>query len=259
MKEGGMTAIACVIMMVLAVFCFGYYLFAAGYAGIHSAFLWFWLLAGMGFTGISVLLFLHARTGLLSKLPKAVRVAGVVLVVVGVVVYLLMEVLIASKMQAQGQKGAGYVVVLGAQVRGTRVTKSLKKRLDAAYDYLQENPQAKVVCTGGQGTGEDVPEAVAMGAYLEERGIEKDRILLEDRSVSTYENLKFTLALLGEKDAKVVIVTNNFHVYRALFLAKQVGFTDVSGVAADSDARLQLNYMVREGFALLKEFVFSGK
>lgn len=252
-----MTTIVCVIIGVLAVFCFGYYIFAAGYAGVQSSFLWFWLLAGMGFAGISGLLFLHARYGLLAKLPKALRITVLALVIVGTAVYLLMELLIASKMQAQGEKEADYVVVLGAQVRGTHITKSLKKRLDAAYDYLQNNPRTKVVCTGGQGTGEDIPEAVAMGEYLQKLGIEKDRILLEDRSVSTYENLKFTLALVGEKEAKVVIVTNNFHVYRALYLAKRVGFTNVSGVAASSDGRLLLNYMVREGFALCKEFILS--
>lgn len=88
-----------------------------------------------------------------------------------------------------------------------------------------------------------------------EKGIAEDRIIMEDKSTSTYENLKFTLEIIGDKDAKIAIVTNNFHVYRAVLLGKYVGFKNVDGIAGDSDNRLLLNYMVREGLALFKEFI----
>lgn len=63
------------------------------------------------------------------------------------------------------------VIVLGAGLRGERVTDLLARRLDAAYDYHLENPNAVIVVTGGQGPGEDIPEARAMKAYLVEKGV----------------------------------------------------------------------------------------
>ena len=141
-----------------------------------------------------------------------------------------MECMIISKMNSKAADDADYIVVLGAQVRGERITKSLAKRLDAAYDYLIENEDTKVICTGGQGTGEDISEAFAEKRYLMEKGIAEDRI-------------------------KIAIVTNNFQVYRAVLLGKYVGFKNVDGIAGDSDNRLLLNYMVREGLALFKEFI----
>lgn len=244
-----------VLLSILAVFCFGYYLFAASYAGMASSFLWFWMMAGTGCAFLTVLLLLHKQKHILDVIPKFIKIIIVTLFGIGVVLFLLMEVLIISKMRADTDKKVDYVIVLGAQVRGEKVTKSLAKRLDKAYEYLIRYEDAKVVCSGGQGTGEDITEALAMKRYLMERGIEEDRIIMEDKSASTYENLKYSLDIIGDSNAKVAIVTNNFHVYRALHLAKYVGFHNVSGMAGASDNRLLLNYMVREGLALFKELI----
>lgn len=188
-------------------------------------------------------------------IPKWLRIAICIIVIVGIAIFTTMECMIISKMNSKAADDADYIVVLGAQVRGERITKSLAKRLDAAYDYLIENEDTKVICTGGQGAGEDISEAFAEKRYLMEKGIAEDRIIMEDKSTSTYENLKFTLEIIGDKDAKIAIVTNNFHVYRAVLLGKYVGFKNVDGIAGDSDNRLLLNYMVREGLALFKEFI----
>ena len=188
-------------------------------------------------------------------IPKWLRIAICIIIIVGIAIFTTMECMIISKMNSKAADDADYIVVLGAQVRGERITKSLAKRLDAAYDYLIENEDTKVICTGGQGAGEDISEAFAEKRYLMKKGIAEDRIIMEDKSTSTYENLKFTLEIIGDKDAKIAIVTNNFHVYRAVLLGKYVGFKNVDGIAGDSDNRLLLNYMVREGLALFKEFI----
>ena len=83
------------------------------------------------------------------------------------------------------------VIVLGAGLRGERVTDLLTRRLDAAYDYHLENPNAVIVVTGGQGPGEDIPEARAMKAYLVEKGVPEKQILEEASSTSTEENFCF--------------------------------------------------------------------
>lgn len=244
-----------IIFGVLAAFCMGYYVFAASYAGFGSAFLFFWLLAAIGFAGIMLIAILHKKKHILDIIPKAVKIIVVTLFFAGVLFFAVMEGMIISGMRSTADDNAEYLVILGAKVRGTTVTKSLAKRLDAAYDYLIEHPDALVVCTGGQGPGEDITEALAMKQYLVQAGIEEDRILMEDKSTTTYENLKFALDIIGNKEAKIAVVTNNFHVYRAIYLAEHVGFKNVQGIAGKSDNRLLLNYMVREGLALAKELV----
>lgn len=243
------------ILSLAVVFCIGYYIFAASYAGIASSFLGFWLLAAFGFAFIIFLIFANRKYNFYAKIPRGIRMTGMVLIICLISIFLLMEALILSKMNSRAKKGADYVIVLGAQVRGTRVTKSLAKRLDAACEYLRDNPETKVVCTGGQGRGEDISEAMAEKGYLIEKGISEDRIIVEDKSTSTYQNLEYAESIINDRDASVAIVTNNFHVYRAVHLGKYVGFEDVDGIAAKSDNRLLLNYMVREGLALAKELV----
>ena len=243
------------LFTIMAFLCLGYYIFAASYAGVSSAFLTFWLIAAVGFVILTIICVLHKKKSILLIIPKWLRIAICIIIIVGIAIFTTMECMIISKMNSKAADDADYIVVLGAQVRGERITKSLAKRLDAAYDYLIENEDTKVICTGGQGTGEDISEAFAEKRYLMEKGIAEDRIIMEDKSTSTYENLKFTLEIIGDKDAKIAIVTNNFHVYRAVLLGKYVGFKNVDGIAGDSDNRLLLNYMVREGLALFKEFI----
>lgn len=233
----------------------GYYVFAASYAGTSSAFLTFWLLAAIGFAVLFVLVIMQRKKGIFDGIPKGIKIGFGVFLMVGIVIFISMECLILSRMDSKAGEDVEYVVVLGAQVRGERVTKSLAKRLDAAYEYMLQNEDVKVVCTGGQGSGENITEALAEKRYLMNKGISEDRIILEDKSTSTYENLKFAYEIIGNKDIKVAVVTNNFHVYRAIKLGKYVGFENVEGIAADSDNRLLLNYMVREGLALFKEML----
>ena len=245
-----------IIFLILAIACFAYYLFAALYAGFGSSFLFFWLLAAIVFFALAFAFAPWHKRPLFAAVPHMIKVIAVILIAAGCIFFCTMEGLIISGMTDTAGSDAQYVVILGAQVRGTRITKSLKKRLEAAKAYLEENPKAFAVCCGGQGSGEDISEAEAMRGWLIEQGIDSDRILMEDKSTSTYENLKFALDIIGDKDAKIAVVTNNFHVYRAKLLAGRVGFKNVEGIAGTSDNRLLLNYMVREAFALAKEIIF---
>ncbi len=248
---------AAVIFLILAIFCLVYYLFAALYAGFGSSFLSFWLFAAIIFFGLAFVFAPFHKRPVLAAIPHGVKVAAAVVAAAVCVFFCTMEGLIISGMVETAGPGAQYAVVLGAQVRGRRITKSLKKRLEAARDYLQENPEAIAVCCGGQGTGEDVPEAEAMRDWLVEQGIDKTRVWMEDRSTSTRENLKFALDLIGDPDARIAVVSNNFHIYRAKRIAKRVGFTDVEGIVAASDPKLFINYMVREAFALAKDLMIA--
>lgn len=244
-----------VLLIILILLCMGYYLVAASYAGVSSTFLWFWLVLAICLSIIVVLIFIDKKYNWLLKVPGIIKISCIVVFILGITIFITMEYLVLSKMKSKGKNNLEYIIVLGAQVRGERVTKSLAKRLDASYEYLIENPNTLVICSGGQGQGEDISEALAMKRYLINKGVSADRIIMEDKSKNTFENLKFSLDLIGNDNSSIAVVTNNFHIYRAMHLAKCVGFKDVSGIAAESDNKLLPNYLVREGFALFKDLI----
>ncbi|MDY0406350.1 YdcF family protein [Virgibacillus sp. 179-BFC.A HS] len=142
-----------------------------------------------------------------------------------------------------------YVIILGAKVNGTVMSKSLLYRVQMATNYLNENPQAKVIATGGMGKSEDVTEAKAIADYLIAHGISKDRILLEERSTSTKENLEFTKRLYPVKEA--VIVSNDFHLYRSVENAKALGIKAYP-LAAKTPKAVAWKLYLREYAAILK-------
>lgn len=121
-------------------------------------------------------------------------------------------------------------VVLGCSVKGERPSRVLSERLCAAYEYLNRNPKAMCVLSGGQGDGEEISEAECMYRYLTGRGIDGARLLLEDRSTTTAENLQYSMELLQQNgiDGPVTIITSEFHEYRANQTAKRLGITSYS-------------------------------
>jgi len=152
------------------------------------------------------------------------------------------------------------VIVLGAGVRGETVSRHLANRLDRTLEYLASNPNAVVIVTGGLGNNAIITEAEASKRYLVARGITAERILLEDQSTSTYENLVFAKEILDEHfpyGFRAVVVSNDFHIYRAVRTAQRVGLT-VSGSGAQTPrSTLPLNYL-REMSAVAHMWVTQG-
>ena len=102
-----------------------------------------------------------------------------------------------------------------------------------------------LIMSGGQGPGEDIPESEAMAAYAVDQGVDDKRIITEQKSVSTEENLMFSKELIDKENAKIVIVTTAYHVFRALILAKQQGIKCV-GFGAKTKWYFTLNALIRE-------------
>ncbi|GAA1687289.1 YdcF family protein [Kribbella yunnanensis] len=121
-----------------------------------------------------------------------------------------------------------FVIVLGSGLRGSRVTPLLASRLDRGklvYDRaIRKGRSPMLITSGGQGPGEDIPESHAMATYLIERGVPADGVLREDRSTSTAENLLFSRELMVARvpNYRCLIVTNNFHAFRAALTARKV-------------------------------------
>ena len=146
---------------------------------------------------------------------------------------------------------ADCVIVLGCQVRGETPTPMLCDRMNAALELLESNPEAICVVSGGQGPQEHISEAEAMRRYLNERGIADERIIPEPSSTSTEENLRFSAELLAEHgfNGSIVVVTNEYHQYRADIYARRAGL-GVGHHSAHTALRLFPNQWVREWGAL---------
>ena len=143
------------------------------------------------------------------------------------------------------KRDADYIIVLGAGIIGSRVTPLLAARIEKGIELLCYNPNAVLIMSGGQGSGEDIPESEAMADYALDKGVSVEKIILEQKSVSTQENLCFSRELMNKQKPRIIIVTTAYHVFRALILAKQQGIRCV-GFGAKTKWYFTLNAFIRE-------------
>lgn len=188
-----------------------------------------------------------------SPLAGGFCLAAFILLAVVVLAFLCMSVRIMRATSATPPTVLDYLLVLGAQVRPNgSPSVVLRNRLEAALAYLAENPSTRAIVCGGKGSNEPISEAACMAHWLEERGIAPDRISREDRSTTTAENIRFAQRFFDAAHDRVGIVTNNFHVYRAMRIAAMAGVTHAWGVSARSVAWYLPNNLLRECFGIIK-------
>ena len=238
----------------LSVLCLLYCLSILLFMGYGTKFFLIWgaMAACFGF-----LSWIYTREKWLERLPKWFKRSVIVCCVAGLLLFGVVEGLILSRFGEIPQSGADYVIVLGAQWKANGPSYVLQKRLDAATSYLMTNPDTKVIVSGGQGSNEPISEAAGMRDYLLAAGVEEERILMEDQSTNTYENLVFSSRLFDKTTDKIVLVTNNFHVYRAVKIAEKQSYAHVEGLAAASYPTMIPNNLLREFFGVMKDF-FAG-
>lgn len=159
-------------------------------------------------------------------------------------------IFLASKKKPKEQ--AEYLLVLGARVYKEGISLSLKERLDTALSYTREHLYVKVIVSGGKGDNEPVAEALAMKQYLLENGVQDDRIFVEDRSTSTYENLLFSQEKFHLQH--VIIVTNDYHLYRSKWIANWIGL-NADGLAARTPTKIIMASYLREYAAIIHTWV----
>lgn len=149
------------------------------------------------------------------------------------------------------KRNADYIVVLGAGIMGDKVTPLLAARIEKGIELLGYNPNAVLILSGGQGPGEEIPESKAMAAYAVDQGVDMERIIIEGKSVSTEENLRFSRELMNKQKPEMIVVTTAYHVFRALILAKQQGIK-CKGFGAKTKWYFTLNAFIREFIGYLK-------
>jgi len=241
---------AATVLFVLGVVCalYGVAIFAAA-SGTPFFAVWF------GIAAIFIALGWVVQAGYWDSLnvvlKRAVQLAGCAVLAL----VLVTQGLALSAFSQKGESDLDWIVVLGAQVRADGPSIVLRYRLDAAYDYLVENPDTRCIVTGTKGANEPVAEGVAMADYLVARGIDPDRIVIEDRATNTTENIAYSMAFLDPENDRVGIVTNNFHLFRGLAIARGAGLKHVFGIAAGSSPFFLPNNMLRETFGITKDFL----
>ncbi|MDR2495485.1 MAG: YdcF family protein [Spirochaetaceae bacterium] len=215
---------------------------------------------GVGAAGFLLCLYsLGSRRGNPRPVPAKPRHPAVRAVFFGVLAsFVIVEGAILYTMGETPERGADCLVVLGCQVDGEIPSVPLSRRALAAAGYLHENPRTKAVVTGGRGPGERISESEAMRRILLGAGIAEDRILMEERAASTFENLVFSDARYGLADKRVVIVSSDYHLFRALSLAKRLGYRHVSGLGSKSLLPSLPIYLLRE-YAAVLYYIVRGR
>lgn len=199
---------------------------------------------------------IHEKLGNTGK-----RWANGIWMISGILVLVLIRLMIkaANTHIPASQDQESTVIVLGAKVNADQPSLILERRLQAALDYANENPDCMIIVTGGQGKEEEYAESTVMKNWLVENGLEMNRILEENQARNTSENLKYSLKLLRQNNLSenVVIVTDSFHQLRASILAKQLEIEQISAVNSKTPVVLIPMYTVREWFGLVKALVLQ--
>ena len=178
----------------------------------------------------------------------------------GLALVLIAEIPILSTALNATKSDAPYVIVLGAAVYGETPSISLKHRCDRAREHLKANPAAAAVLSGGRGQGEDISEAECMRRYLVNKGVKESRLLLENRSTSTLENLTFSKQAIedsGGDPARVAIVSSSYHLYRAKRMAVSLGMEADGLRSADGYPVYMTGMYLREAIAVWKMWVLG--
>lgn len=161
----------------------------------------------------------------------------------------------------QSRRAHDYIIVLGAGLlNGDQVSPLLKNRIDAAltaaqhqYDKFKTRPL--IILSGGQGSDETIPEGVAMMAYAQGTGYPSDKLIAEQASKTTYENMLFSKQIVldqGLDPAKGAFATSDYHVFRAATYAQSVGLK-VDGFGAHTRRYFIYNALLREYIAILSK------
>ena len=248
----------------------------AGWVGIVFfsllALFFFYCMVGYDFSGlvclciVAIILVYKGLRLLGQKYPQDARTLKRVfstLLCIGLLVVGITEAIIIQASFGDPAVHCDYMVVLGAGVRGNVPSLSLQNRIDAAYDYLTEHPDVTAILSGGQGEGENMTEAQCMFDHLTAMGIGSDRLWMEDRATSTWENLNFSLDMIEEKTGQrpetLGVLSSEYHLFRASLFADACGVEFVGVPAKTTKISLRVNYFMREVAGVWHYLLLGGQ
>ena len=182
----------------------------------------------------AVLLFCRHTSPKVRRIARIVKILTFTAIFAFLVSFVWIEGLILTHDEGTERPTAQTVILLGAGLHGDQPSLTLSTRLKTALAYLQQNPKAVVIVSGGQGAGETITEAAAMHRWLTARGIDDSRIYREEQATDTRENLRYSKEIIENQNLPqpVAVVSNSFHLYRAQMLAQQAGLEGVQTLSA---------------------------
>lgn len=154
---------------------------------------------------------------------------------------------------------ADCIIVLGCRVYGEKPGQILVARLNEGVRLYRQGFGHFIIVSGGRGRGENISEAEAMKRYLVDQGIEADKIIVEDKSVSTMTNLRYSQQKMSELNLKnAVIVSNDYHLQRAALLSEKIGMDgSFAGVRPGNMNFGEVKGIGREVIALMRYYSFG--
>jgi len=248
-----------IVCFILSALCMGYFGLIVVYSGIGTDFCGIWVAIALIFLlmGIFHILDVKDREGMPKKLPIFVYTTFAIWAVIGAIIMLF----ITKNGDVADTQGCDYVIVIGDRVYEDGISSTLKKRLDKAAEYCQNNPDTVLVLSGGEDDGDAIPEALAMYNYLIIMGIPDNRMVIEADSENTIEHVSMSMELIRE-DLKVRMVpppimigilTSDYHVFRTMKAAEFVTDERIFPIVADSDPVLYVHQCVRECCAVIRD------
>ena len=215
---------------------------------------------------IGIILFYNTMYLLRDKFPRETRaVKGIftVILCIGLLVCGITEAIIIKASFGEPKESCEYVVVLGAKVRPDGPSVSLMDRIRAANDYMNAHPDVIAVVSGGKGTDEPMTEAQCMYEELVKLGVDPNRIWIEDKATSTWENLHFSLDLIEEKTGarpeKIGLLSSEYHMFRASLFADACGVDSVGIPAKTSRISQRINHFMREVAGVWHYILLGGQ
>ena len=200
------------------------------------------------------------------KYPRFAAIAKrtvTIVLVIGLLIVGVTECFIIEASFGDLREHVDYVVVLGAKVRESGPSVSLWDRIYGAYDYMEEHPDAIAIVSGGQGADEPMSEGQAMYDELVKLGIDPERIWIEDKATSTWENLNFSLDLIeektGQRPEKLGVVSSEYHLFRASLFARECGVDFVGIPAHTSRPSQMINHFMREVAGVWHFLILGGQ
>ena len=183
-----------------------------------------------------ILFALDVRFGFTGAENMVLKIAGwclriLVVLVTAVLLFFIGKITIGSFICTEAP--AKNAIVLGLALENGKPVDDLISRLDTAETYLQKNPEATLILTGGNPDESGRTEAAVMRDILAERGVKEDRMRLEDRAETTKDNFANTARMIHPNEP-IVLISSNYHMDRAVQTAHSAGFSKILRLPAPS-------------------------
>ncbi len=264
-----------VLFFICAGLCIAYFGVILGYSGFGTSLCLIWLVFAVIFTAMGF--FLRRSIRHPDELPQFLPTFIYTSFVMGLVGFIFIMNLVMSASRGDQDRQVDYCIVMGARVYSNGISKTLMYRLDRAYELYCEQPGVKLVLSGGQDTGDAIPEAFAMYNYLSMKGVPNSAMLVEPRKTTSSGIIKNAAVAIridadnrkvpkgpGDKvweedyEPKVGIITSDYHIFRSVKLARENGIEDPAAIPSESDDLLYVHNCVRESAAILKDFIMGN-